>query len=67
MKDNRKNIKATPTVKTELQAVLKEIAPGKTESYVLAYLLAMYKDQKSKRISLANHQAYLKKADKLNN
>ncbi|OWA33031.1 hypothetical protein CDO73_26150 [Saccharibacillus sp. O23] len=67
MADTRKNIKAVPNVKAELQAILNEIAPGKTESFVLAYLTAMFQDQKAKRIKLSDHQAYMKIAEEMNN
>lgn len=66
MKDTRKNIKAVPSVKAELQALLEEVEL-KTESQGIAYLLAMYRDQKSKRITLADHQNYKKVAEEMNN
>ncbi|WP_068505879.1 hypothetical protein [Paenibacillus kribbensis] len=67
MKDTRRNIKATPTVKAELQGILNEISKGKTESFLLGYLVSMYKDQKEKRIKLSDHQAYMKAAEEMNN
>lgn len=66
MKDTRKNIKVVPSVKAELQALLEDVEL-KTESQGIAYLLAMYRDQKSKRITLADHQNYKKASEEMNN
>lgn len=66
MSDTRKNVKVAPSVKHELQAVLKEL-DVKSESLAIAYLVTMYKDQKHKRILLSDHQAYLKAASMMNN
>lgn len=66
MQDSRKNIKVVPAVKMELQTILNEIAPKKTESFILAYLTAMYSDQKAKKISLADHQSYMQVAEEMN-
>ncbi|MMZ58703.1 hypothetical protein D1872_206940 [compost metagenome] len=66
MKDTRKNIKAAPAVKAEIEAIRNEIGV-KTESHVLAYLAAMYQDQKEKRIKLGDHQTYMKAAEEANN
>ncbi|QNR70557.1 hypothetical protein IAQ67_29305 (plasmid) [Paenibacillus peoriae] len=66
MSDTRKNVKVAPYVKSELQAALKDI-DLKTESLAIAYLIAMYNDQKHKKILLSDHQAYLKAAEVMNN
>lgn len=66
MRDNRKNIKAAPAVKADIESIRLELGL-KTESQVLAYLAAMYRDQKSKRILLADHQRYLAEAEEKNN
>ncbi|MGY3386863.1 hypothetical protein ACVWZB_004817 [Paenibacillus polymyxa] len=66
MKDNRKNIKAASQVKAGLRDILQEFGDQKTESFVLAYLISMYKDQKSKRITLTDHQTYWSQAEKMN-
>lgn len=70
MSDTRKNIKAAPAVKAELEAIqaeLRAIAPQvKNESMTLAYLQAMYRAQKG-QITLADHQNYLRKAEEANN
>lgn len=69
MTDTRKNIKAAASVKSELEAIQTELkttaSQMKTESMVIAYLAAMYRDQK-KKISLADHQKYLKEAEETN-
>lgn len=65
MADNRKNIKAMPSVKAAIAAIQKELG-AKTESHALAYLSAMYRDQKHKRITLAEHQEYIKAAEEMN-
>lgn len=57
MADTRKNIKAQPKVKEEVERIRKELGV-KTESQALGYLLAMYEDQKSKGITLVDHQKY---------
>lgn len=64
MKDTRKNIKAAPAVKAEIEAIRKELG-AKTESHILAYLAAMYWDQKHKKITLAEHQEYAKRAEEM--
>lgn len=66
MKDNRKNIKAAPAVKAEIEAIRKELGV-KTESHVLAYLAAMYRDQKKKSIRLGDHQNYMEESEEKNN
>lgn len=66
MKDTRKNIKAVPAVKAELEALREELG-FKTESQVLGYLMAMYRDQKTKRILLADHQRYMKESEEKHN
>jgi hypothetical protein len=70
MADTRKSIKAAPAVKRELEAIQAEIkvtAPAmKNESLTLAYLQAMYRHQKSK-ITLPEHQKYLREAEEANN
>lgn len=66
MKDNRKNIKAAPAVKAEIEAIRKELEV-KTESIVLAYLAAMYRDMKGRKITLGDHQSYMAAAEEANN
>lgn len=66
MRDTRKNIKAAPAVKADIESIRLELGL-KTESQALAYLAAMYRDQKSKRILLADHQRYLAEAEEKNN
>lgn len=65
MKDTRKNIKVVPMVKAQIESLRNELGL-KTESHVLAYLVAMYSDQKHKKISLGDHQEYLKDAEEAN-
>lgn len=65
MADNRKSIKVPPAVKAEIDAIRKELG-AKTEAHVLAYLGAMYRDQKTKKITLADHQEYVKRAEEMN-
>lgn len=67
MRDTRKSIKVPSTVKAEIECILKELEQGKTEAFAIAYLASMYKDQKSKRITLSDHQAYLRKAEEMTN
>ncbi|GBK66273.1 hypothetical protein PbDSM24746_62770 [Paenibacillus macerans] len=66
MKDTRKNIKADPAVKAEIEAIRKELGV-KTESHVLAYLAAMYHDRNKRKITLGDHQSYLGAAEEANN
>lgn len=66
MKDTRKSIKAAPAVKAEIEAIREELGL-KNESLVLAYLAAMFRDQKGKRITLKDHQDYIKSAEEANN
>jgi len=65
-KDNRKNIKAAPAVKAEIESICSELG-FKTQSMALAYLAAMYRHQKAKRITLADHANYKKSAEEANN
>ncbi|WP_323480935.1 hypothetical protein [Acinetobacter baumannii] len=65
MKDTRKSIKVAPVVKAEIEAIRKELEV-KTESHALAYLAAMYWDQKNKKILLGDHQKYKQSADEAN-
>lgn len=66
MKDTRKSIKAAAAVKAEIESIRDELGV-KTESLALAYLAAMFRDQKAKRITLQDHQNYLKSAEESNN
>ncbi|AIQ15267.1 hypothetical protein [Paenibacillus durus] len=65
MKDTRKNIKAAPAVKAGLNAIQKELKL-KTESQAIAYLAAMYRIMKERKISLADHQEFLAAAEESN-
>ncbi|MEK8217149.1 hypothetical protein [Paenibacillus sp. FSL L8-0463] len=58
MKDTRKNIKAAPAVKADLNAVQRQLG-FKTESQTIAYLTAMYWSMKSRKITLDDHLNYL--------
>jgi hypothetical protein len=62
VKDKRKNVKVDPVVKDQLTLLKKDLGLKVTESHVLAYLLAMYNDQKQK-IVLSDHQRYLKESE----
>ncbi|MFD1179712.1 hypothetical protein ACFQ3W_25895 [Paenibacillus puldeungensis] len=63
MKDERKNIKVIPEVKESLESIRKELEL-KTESLTLAYLVAMYLDQKDKNLTLQDHQNYIRASRK---
>lgn len=54
----RKNIKAALPVKADVESIRIELG-FKAESQVLAYLTAVYFDQKGKNITLADHQKYM--------
>lgn len=64
MKDERKSIKAIPEVKADLDLIRKELEL-KTESQTLAYLVALYWDQKAKNVTLQDHQAYIQASRKI--
>ncbi|MEK4493976.1 hypothetical protein NYE44_30455 [Paenibacillus sp. FSL L8-0493] len=66
MADTRKNIKAAAAVKADLNAIQKELKL-KTESMAIAYLTAMYLNRKETKISLADHQKFMKMAEEANN
>jgi len=66
MKDTRKTVKVNDEVKMNLKRLQKEIAPGKNESFLLAYLIEMYNDQRSKKITVADHQTYMALAEVMN-
>lgn len=66
MKDTRQAVKMPPGVKVVVNEIRKELG-FKTESQVVAYLCAMYKDQKGKRITLADHQKYVQESDEIQN
>ncbi|MBY9082606.1 hypothetical protein KIH86_04000 [Paenibacillus sp. HN-1] len=63
--DTRKNIKATSSVKADLNAIQKDLGI-KTESQAIAYLTAMYRAMKERKISLADHQEFLKASEEAN-
>ncbi|MDQ0497253.1 hypothetical protein [Paenibacillus brasilensis] len=58
-KDSRRNIKAIAPVKADIESIRTELGL-KSESQVLAYLTAMYRDQKDKKITLKDHQDYMR-------
>lgn len=58
----RKNIKAALPVKSDIEAIRENLGL-KTESHVLAYLVAMFQDQKSRNITLTDHQKYMDYAE----
>lgn len=66
MTDTRKNIKAAPGVKAGLNAVQKQLG-FKTESQTIAYLTAMYWEMKQRKISLDDHQKFVKSSEEANN
>lgn len=66
MKDNRKSMKMAPIVKENIESLRKELG-FRTESHVLAYLVAMYRDQKRKTITLGDHQKYVSHSEEIHN
>lgn len=66
VKDNRKTIKVPSGVKIDVDEIQKELGFN-TESRALAYLCAMFRDQKSKRITFSDHQKYVKESEWIHN
>lgn len=60
MMDNRKNIKAIPTVKEGL-GLVKFTLDAKSESEALAYLIELFKNTRDK-VTVKEHNAMLNKA-----
>lgn len=58
----RKNIKAAIPVKADIEKI-RDNLNLKSESQVLAYLAAMFYDQKGKHITLEDHQKYMEYVD----